>query len=47
MMHAMLKVCAADNIFLISHKSDVLRDRVENVIKFELVNNFSEISLDN
>lgn len=46
MMHAMLKVCAADNIFLISHKGDVLRDRVENVIKFELVNNFSELSLD-
>lgn len=32
------------NLFIISHKGDILQDKFRNVIKFEKVNNFSRIS---
>jgi energy-coupling factor transporter ATP-binding protein EcfA2 len=31
------------NLFVISHKGDILQDKFANVIKFEKVNNFSRI----
>ena len=32
------------NLFIISHKGDILQDKFRNVIKFEKVNNFSRIT---
>jgi energy-coupling factor transporter ATP-binding protein EcfA2 len=31
------------NLFVISHKGDVLQDKFRNVIRFEKINNFSRI----
>jgi hypothetical protein len=31
------------NLFVISHKGDILQDKFRNVIRFEKVNNFSRI----
>ena len=31
------------NIFVISHKGDVLSDKFENVVKFEKIGNFSKV----
>lgn len=42
MLHTILKECSSENIFLISHKGDVLTDKVDNVIEFKLHNNFTE-----
>lgn len=44
LLHATLKTCSADNIFLISHKSDTLVDKVDHSINFEIRNNFTVIS---
>lgn len=45
LLHATLKTCSADNIFLISHKSDLLADKVDNTVKFEIKNNFTRIAI--
>ena len=31
------------NLFVISHKGDILQDKFDNVIKFEKVKNFSKV----
>jgi energy-coupling factor transporter ATP-binding protein EcfA2 len=31
------------NLFIISHKGDILQDKFRNVIRFDKVNNFSRI----
>jgi hypothetical protein len=31
------------NLFVISHKGDILQDKFANVVRFEKVNNFSRI----
>ncbi len=41
----MLKSLDKSNIFLISHKSDLLKDKVDRVIEFELHNNFTRLKL--
>lgn len=33
-----------NNVFLISHRGDILADKFNNVLKFEMVGNFSEVS---
>ena len=38
-----LGILEATNLFVISHKGDVLQDKFENVISFEKVNNFSRM----
>lgn len=45
MLQQMLKVCAAENVFLISHK-DIMADKVDSVIKFIRKNNFTELVLE-
>ena len=42
-LHATLKSLDTDNIFIITHKADVLDDIVDNTIEFELYNNFTRI----
>jgi hypothetical protein len=32
------------NLFVISHKGDILQDKFRNLIRFEKVNNFSRIA---
>jgi len=32
------------NLFVISHKGDILQDKFRNIIKFEKVKNFSRIA---
>ena len=39
-----LNMLEGSNLFVISHKGDVLQDKFANVIKFEKVNNFSRIA---
>jgi DNA repair exonuclease SbcCD ATPase subunit len=39
-----LNMLEGSNLFVISHKGDILQDKFANVIKFEKVNNFSRIS---
>lgn len=46
MLHAALKSCSSENVFIISHKGDVLADKVDNVIRFRIHNNFTEIVKD-
>lgn len=41
-----LKNVSCDNIFIISHKTDLLMDKVDNIIEFRLHNNFTEIVSD-
>lgn len=41
----MLKTNATENIYLISHKNDILSDKVDNNIHFELKNGFTQISI--
>lgn len=43
LLHATLKTISSDNIFIISHKSDQMSDKVNNVIEFEVKNNFTQI----
>ena len=43
MLHAMLKTSSSENIFLISHKGDLLSDKVDNTIHFRIKNNFTEV----
>lgn len=43
MLHATLKACSSENIFIISHKADILADKVDNHIDFRIHNNFTEI----
>lgn len=43
LLHATLKTVSSDNIFIISHKSDQMADKVDNVIEFELKNNFTQL----
>lgn len=38
-----LNLLESTNLFIISHKGDVLQDKFRNVIRFEKVNNFSRI----
>jgi energy-coupling factor transporter ATP-binding protein EcfA2 len=38
-----LAVLENTNLFVISHKGDILQDKFRNVIRFEKVNNFSRI----
>jgi DNA repair exonuclease SbcCD ATPase subunit len=42
LMHRLLKTASADNVFIISHKSE-MKDKVDHVIEFTLKNNFTEI----
>ena len=39
-----LNMLEATNLFVISHKGDILQDKFRNVLKFEKVNNFSRIA---
>jgi DNA repair exonuclease SbcCD ATPase subunit len=39
-----LNVLEATNLFIISHRGDLLQDKFANTLKFEKVNNFSRIS---
>jgi DNA repair exonuclease SbcCD ATPase subunit len=39
-----LNMLEGSNLFVISHKGDILQDKFANVIKFEKVNNFSRIA---
>jgi DNA repair exonuclease SbcCD ATPase subunit len=39
-----LNMLEATNLFVISHKGDILQDKFRNVIKFEKVNNFSRMA---
>jgi len=43
MLHSTLKACSSENIFLISHKSDIMADKVDHTITFRLHNNFTEV----
>jgi len=43
---AALKNISCDNIFIVSHKTDILMDKADNVIEFRLHNNFTEIVSD-
>lgn len=45
MLQQLLKICSAENVFIISHK-DAMADKVDSVIKFIRKNNFTEISID-
>ena len=38
-----IKGCAKENIFIISHKGDILFDRFTNIIKYEKVKNFTRL----
>jgi len=40
----LLQILEGSNIFVISHKGDVLQDKFRSLIKFEKVNNFSRVS---
>jgi len=44
LLHATLRSCSADHIFIISHKGDLLADKADNTIKFKLHNNFTQIA---
>jgi DNA repair exonuclease SbcCD ATPase subunit len=39
-----LNMLEATNLFVISHKGDILQDKFRNVIKFEKINNFSRMA---
>lgn len=39
-----LNMLEATNLFVISHKGDILQDKFRNVLKFEKVNNFSRMA---
>jgi len=39
----LLNMLEATNLFVISHKGDILQDKFHNVLKFEKMNNFSKI----
>ena len=39
----LLNMLEATNLFVISHKGDILQDKFHNVLKFEKINNFSKI----
>jgi DNA repair exonuclease SbcCD ATPase subunit len=39
-----LNMLEGSNLFVISHKGDILQDKFANVIRFEKVNNFSRIA---
>lgn len=39
-----LNMLEATNLFVISHKGDILQDKFRNVLKFEKINNFSRIA---
>jgi len=41
-----LKNISCDNVFIISHKTDILMDKADNVIEFRLHNNFTEVVSD-
>ena len=43
MLQLMLKSCKSQNIFLISHKGDVLSDKVDAVVTFMLKNGFTQL----
>lgn len=45
LMHHILKSCPSDNIFIISHKSDQLSDKVDDMIEFEIKNNFTQVKV--
>jgi DNA repair exonuclease SbcCD ATPase subunit len=38
-----LNMLEGENLFVISHKGDILQDKFSHVIKFEKVNSFSRI----
>ena len=38
-----IKGCSKENIFIISHKGDILFDRFTNIIKYEKVKNFTRL----
>ena len=40
----LLNMLEGTNLFVISHKGDVLQDKFSHVIKFEKVNNFSRMT---
>jgi len=44
MLHSALKASSSENIFVVSHKGDLLADKVDNVISFRLHNNFTELT---
>jgi energy-coupling factor transporter ATP-binding protein EcfA2 len=39
-----LNLLESTNLFVISHKGDILQDKFRNVIRFEKVNNFSRMA---
>ena len=39
-----LSILEFTNLFVISHKGDILQDKFRNIIKFEKVNNYSRIA---
>ena len=39
----LLNMLETTNLFVISHKGDILQDKFHNVLKFEKINNFSKI----
>jgi len=43
LLHAALKTVSSENIFIISHKSDLLIDKCDHSIHFELKNNFTQL----
>lgn len=43
LLHAVLKTVSAENIFIISHKSDLLVDKVDHSIHFEIKNSFTQL----
>jgi energy-coupling factor transporter ATP-binding protein EcfA2 len=38
-----LKTLSKENVFIISHKGDILFDKFTNIIKFEKINNFTRL----
>lgn len=44
LLHSLLKTCNSDNIFIISHKEDLLTDKCDHTISFELKDNFTVMS---
>jgi len=46
LLNELLKTFTNSSVFVISHKGDLLRDKVDDVITFDLVNNFTVLKSD-
>jgi energy-coupling factor transporter ATP-binding protein EcfA2 len=40
----LLQILDGTNLFVISHKGDILQDKFRSILRFEKINNFSRIA---